>query len=129
MTTEEKEIYLLNAMRELEKLVLQGYPVSYNQPLAFPRLGCFRSGSIPHEVKEAQAENAIALLGAECTRRSAEQISTMSRLGALINYKYNKRNQGEVGLSADGMTTKAKMKRLTSERAERLLKSWIGGNV
>jgi hypothetical protein len=122
----EKESYLINSCRQINKLVMQGKPVNRGQPLAFPRMLCFREYEVPIEVKQAQVENALGLLKEEFTRRSTEQINMMSSLGAMQNIKYNKREQGDVGL---GMVTAVKIKRLASKRAEELLNPWIGGNV
>lgn len=123
----EKEIYLTSAMDEIENLVLTGSKLHEKQTLCFPRVGCYKENEIPQEVKQAQVENALALLGAELSRRSAEQIQTMSSLGALLNIKMNKKQQFDGDMLNGAIIPKRK--RLTSTVAERLLKSWIGGNV
>lgn len=121
----EKTIYLINACQQINKLVLQGKPLRYDQPLAFPRAYCYLTQIIPEAVKYAQIENALGLLKEEYARRSMEQVNLMGSLGIMQNIKYDKKTQGEVGIQIAGVTAK---KRLASASAEELLRPWLGGN-
>ena len=122
----DKEAYLRASMGQIEGLVLEGRPYSCDQELQFPRRDCYKTGIIPTEVKDAQVENAIALLNKDISARADEQMKTLGTLGAMKNIKYNKREMGEVGLgsSLTGATS-TRVKRLESEDAEKMLKAWL----
>lgn len=128
LTEREKMSYLYTSVQQIEALVLQGRPLNPNQPLQFPRVGCFKPATkqnpaIPDEVKEAQIENALELLNADLGARSDEQMIVLSALGVVKNTKYNKREMGEVGLGAT-LTGAESRTTLESSHAIKLLKAW-----
>jgi len=138
LSERDKVSLLIKSVQQIEALVLPGRKVFPFQDLQFPRIQYGQQrlmnmmgitgqiGIVPKQVKDAQAENALGLLKERLARRSDEQIKTMASLGATSNWKYSKRNQGDVGLG-EGLTGKADNKRLSSQIAEQILKSWIGG--
>lgn len=124
----EKASYLYSSLRQIEALVLQGFPLKPGQPLQFPRRGCFREATrqnpiIPDEVKEAQIDNALELLNTDLGARSDEQMIVLSALGVVKNTKYNKREMGEVGLGAT-LTGAESQGVLESDYARKLLRPW-----
>lgn len=124
----EKEIYLKNSAYEIDNLLIVGVIFDKNQQMQFPRRECFKEGpEVPSEVKDAQIENALAIMSKSVSARSDEQMKILNSLGAIKNLKYNKREMGEVGLG-ESLTgqTHSSYKRLTSHEAERILKPWIG---
>lgn len=131
LSDRNKESYLRYSLGQIESLVLQGVPLKIGQPLQFPRKRCYKEATfnnpiIPDEVKEAQIENALALLNKDLFSRSDEQMRTAGTLGLLRNIKYDKRTMGEVGIS-QGLSSVASsepQKRLESEEAQYLLKAW-----
>ncbi len=124
LSERDKEAYLRASLGQIEALVIEGRPYERGQDLQFPRRCCFKAGpDIPSEVKEAQAENAIALLNKDLRTRSDEQMKTLGTLGVVKNTKYNKREMGEIGLGAT-LTGTEKHTALESEDALKMLKSW-----
>ena len=125
LSEHDKEVYLRASLGQIEALVLYGRPYSREQALQFPRRDCFKAGpDIPSEVKEAQAENALALLNKDLKARSDEQMKTLGTLGVVKNTKYNKREMGEVGLGATLTGSEKHSSVLESEDAVKMLKAW-----
>lgn len=125
LSEHDKEAYLRASLGQIEALVLYGRPYSREQALQFPRRDCFKAGpDIPSEVKEAQAENALALLNKDLKARSDEQMKTLGTLGVVKNTKYNKREMGEVGLGATLTGLEKHSSVLESEDAVKMLKAW-----
>lgn len=129
LTERDKEAYLRASAWQIETLVLQGVPLYKDQPMQFPRKECFREATytnptVPDEVKDAQVENAIALLNKDLNTRSDDQMKILGTLGAMKNIKYNKREMGEVGLGSS-LTGTERKSRLESVEAEKMLKPWL----
>lgn len=129
LSQRDKEAYLRYSLGQLESLVLQGAPLYPNQDLQFPRRECFKSATkenpiVPTEIKEAQIENALAILDKDLGSRSDQQIKSLSSIGAMKNIKYDKKNMGEVGLGAS-LTGAVVSKRLESAEAEKFIKAWL----
>ena len=144
LTGEEKAAYLRMSLAEIDSLPFTGAKYDSTQPLSFPRIshGCcsdysslpvgFRLAShnhseIPQDVKAAQTENALAIIGKECMAQTDKQFMIMQSLGLMKNIKYNKREAGDVGMGDDITGAKQQASRLTSKTAERLLRPWLGG--
>lgn len=140
---DEKESYLRNSLTEMEALLFVGRKYRINQKLAFPRIksgaagyvypyGPFYGGmadyaEIPQEVKEAQVENALALIGKECMAQTDKQFMIMQSLGIMKNIKYNKREAGDVGMGEDIKGgNSGNGGGLTSKAAYNMLRGWLG---
>lgn len=139
----EKTEYLRMSIAEIENLPFTGTKYYSAQKLSFPRIsheyGVF-NGSIPYgmrlvshayseipsDVKSAQAENALAIIGKECMAQTDKQFMIMQSLGLMKNIKYNKREAGDVGMGDDITGVKQHALRLTSRTAEKLLRPWLG---
>lgn len=141
---DEKESYLRNSLTEIEALPFVGSKYRVSQKLAFPRIkqsggsgfaypyGAFYGGSsdygvTPEEVKGAQVENALSLIGKECMAQTDKQFMIMQSLGSMKNIKYNKREAGDVGMGDDikGGGGAGSIG-LTSKAAEKMLRGWLG---
>lgn len=123
-----KETYLKQSAFEIDEQLMVGIIFDKAQEMQFPRKECYKEGpQVPSEVKDAQIENALAIMKESVSARSDEQMKILNSLGAMKNLKYNKREMGEVGLGAS-LTGQAQLnyKRLTSEEAEKMLKAWLG---
>ena len=118
LTDEEKAAYLRTSLAEIDSLPFTGAKYDSAQKLSFPRIshGCCSAYSslpyglrlasrdyseIPQEVKTAQAENALAIVGKECMAQTDKQFMIMQSLGLMKNIKYNKREAGDVGMGDD----------------------------
>lgn len=125
LTDQEKMSYLGASLSQIESLVLTGSPATRTQSLQFPRINCFKASfdTIPSEVKEAQIENAIALINADCSKYSDIQMKTLQSLGIVKNTKYNKREMGEIGMGAS-LTGEEHKSVLESEDALKMLRAW-----
>lgn len=145
LSDEEKESYLMQSLQEIERLPFIGRKYSVTQALSFPRyrknsfgnytpiylgmfVGAFNERETPECVKEAQVENALAILNKEISAISDRQFMTMQSLGAVKNTKYNKREAGDLGFGEDitggGVQKKCP---ITSAKAYALLREWLGG--
>lgn len=139
LTDKEKERYLLLSMAQLEKLQFIGKAVNVNQPLQFPRfintgvccahypIRLVMNNTVPTEVKEAQAENALGIINAEINAVSDKQFMTMQSLGAVKNTKYNKREAGDLGFGEELKSGSSTTVKLSSVKAYELLKNWLNG--
>ena len=139
LTVEEKEVYLKNSLAEIERLPFIGEKYLFTQKLQFPRQlypvtsGCppsylaiyLGTGTIPEEIKGAQAENALGLLGKEWSARADRQFKTANTLGIMKNIKYNRREFGEATLGEE-ITGSKRRSALTSPVAEQLLRKFLG---
>lgn len=129
LTDQEKTSYLSSSLVQIEALVLEGKPFSKNQELQFPRINCYKPATrenpsfIPTEVKEAQVENALAILNSDCSSKSDEQMLMLQSLGIVKNTKYNKREMGEIGMGAS-LTGEEHKSVLESEDALKMLRAW-----
>lgn len=140
---EEKESYLRNSLTEIEALPFVGRKYKMTQKLAFPRIKSGTAGcvypygpfygsmsdysEIPQEVKEAQAENALALIGKECMAQTDKQFMIMQSLGVMKNIKYNKREAGDVGMGDDIKGgSSGSGGGLTGKAAYNMLRGWLG---
>lgn len=128
LSDESKETYLKQSAFEIDEQLFVGVVFNKLQDMQFPRKECYKEGpQVPSEIKDAQIENALAIMKNSVSARSDEQMKILNSLGAMKNLKYNKREMGEVGLGAS-LTgqTQSSYKRLTSEEAEKMLKAWLG---
>lgn len=139
---EEKESYMRNSLTEIEALPFVGRKYLAAQKLAFPRIKPGAASSycrhplmavwaqdyseIPQEIKEAQVENALALIGKECMAQTDKQFMIMQSLGIMKNIKYNKREAGDVGMGDDIKGTSGNGGGLTSKAAYNMLRGWLG---
>lgn len=143
LNDEEKAEYLRMSLAEIENLPFTGKKYNSAQKLSFPRItheyGTFNCAipygmrlvshvhsEIPSDVKSAQAENALAIIGKECMAQTDKQFMIMQSLGLMKNIKYNKREAGDVGMGDDITGVKQQALRLTSRTAEKLLRPWLG---
>ncbi|MEG1528746.1 MAG: hypothetical protein RR405_00195 [Clostridia bacterium] len=143
LTDDEKSGYLRASLQEIDRLPFVGRKRLVGQPLAFPRFrgngGGFtpaymsvfvgETEDIPTCTKEAQVENALAILLREISATSDKQFMTMQSLGSVKNTKYNKREAGDLGFGDDltGGGAITKKCPLTSQKAYDLLRGWLGG--
>lgn len=123
----QKAGYLMTSIMQIDALVMQGCIEDRTQEHCFPRKGCFKEHTIPEEVKYAQIENALALFNKSLSAKSDQQMKTMASLGLMKNLKGNQSELGSVGFPAIDGGLQSKRKRLESEKAERMLRPWIGG--
>jgi hypothetical protein len=127
LTDRDKEAFLRQSLDEVDALMYAGEKCNRFQQLAFPRLGF--GPVVPAAVKDAQADNAVAIMRDLFGKRGDRQFRTLSALGAQQNVKYNKRNN-DLGADAvapgNAAQTPAAVRTLHSERAERLLRPFLG---
>lgn len=143
LDNEEKESYLRNSLTEIEALPFVGRKYLATQKLAFPRVKTDAASSycrhplmaiwvqdyseIPQEVKDAQVENALAMIGKECMAQTDKQFMIMQSLGIMKNIKYNKREAGDVGMGDDIKGgSSGNGGGLTSKSAYNMLRGWLG---
>lgn len=111
---EIKEKALLHACRNIEALVLRGSKTSSLQLMQFPRDGDLK---IPTAIKDAQCEEAIALL----------------EVGDSYRYKLQKQGVKQMQIGGPSGTqeqfSRVGAKRLISDEAKFLLAAWILGAV
>jgi hypothetical protein len=142
LDAEEKDRYMFESMRELETMPVIGTRTVIGQKLQFPRrktelpvvpffpfaffIAAGAEG-IPDEVRGAQIENALGIIDKECSARANIQFQSLQTLGAMKNVKYSKREVSDAVLGGLGEGTADKKTRyLTSAKAERLMRGWLG---
>ena len=114
-----QERWLLKSIQQLENVVLTGIKEKQDQPLAFPRVRCYKEFTVPQEVKDAQVENALGLFKKELSGVSTKQLKTLNTLGVIKNWRKDENILTE--------STKLNTNYVESDVAQRLLKSWLGG--
>lgn len=128
---EEKEIYLRKAVKNIDSLSLKGHKLDFNQKLQFPRsfntYTMIYGYNVPMEVKQAQCEEVYGLIKKEYTTLENKQFKVLQSLGAVKNFKFNKRQSAEVNTIENFGEPKKDKQDLASEDAYKLLQFWIWG--
>jgi hypothetical protein len=139
LTDEEKAGYLLNAVREIEALPIAGDKHLFTQPLKFPRRDIAVTGGVlPEAVKQAQAENALGIINAECILHAKRQIETLKSMGAVKNALSLDSPEGTTNITVVGSgqaprsirpgggVVAVQKPKLTSAKANEIMRGWIG---
>lgn len=88
----------------------------------------FNAGTDWEKVKDAICQNVLGVIDLEFSSTAEQQHKVMQSMGQAKNTKYNRREQGELGLGGLAGDVKKETKYLSSKRAWNMVKEYTYGS-